>query len=182
MTRFFICLFIALGLGVPALADNHHAAPELDLKTEAALGDLPQTFSLHGRIYMAGQPDEATLASLKDQGFDMVINIRSPQEMTFDEQTIVTAQGLDYHNLPLMKDGAIDDQTVTDIHQVIEASPGKKILLHCSSGNRVAGWFGAHLARDMHMSPEEAIATAKQAGLTKASMEKILRSYLDSLK
>lgn len=192
MKRILLSLCLLIGLspalmatspnGAASKGDKHHAGDhKIDLKQEAPLGNLTRTISLHGTIHMAGQPDEATVKSLKDKGYEVVINIRGADEVSFDEAGLVTAQGLRYHNLPLLKDGAIMGQAVDQIHHVIEENHGKKILLHCSSGNRVAGWLGAHLAKDMHMGPEKVIHTARQAGMTKAGMEKILRAYMQTL-
>lgn len=157
---------------------HHHA---IDLKKEAPIGNITNVTSLHGSIYMAGQPDEATLKDLKDLGFEVVINIRGKDELTFDEKALVEEQGLTYYNLPLLHDGKIQDSAVEEIHQAVKSNRGRKILFHCSSGNRIAGWFGAHLVRDMGFETERAVNLAKQAGMTKAGMEKILRAYLDTL-
>ncbi|MBL4893848.1 MAG: hypothetical protein JKY59_03105 [Emcibacter sp.] len=177
--RILCALIVISALFLPAQAEDHAKKHVIDLKTEAAIGNMSGVISLHGSIYMAGQPDPATLATLKDSGFEVVINIRHEDEVKFDEKSLVT--GLSYYNIPLLKDGKIQDAAVVDIHTALSENKGKKILLHCSSGNRVAGWLGAHLGRDRGYTTDKAVALAKQAGMTKAGMEKILRNYLDHL-
>lgn len=180
--KIFLSLSVILLTALPAQA--HEAGKEhvIDLKKEAAIGNLANVISLHKTIYMAGQPDEATLNSLKGLGFDVVLNIRAADEMDFDEQAIVEGHGLAYYNIPLLKDDQIQDASVAAIHAVIKENKGKKILFHCSSGNRVASWLGAHLVRAMDYETEAAIAYSKQAGMTKEKMENILRDYIASLK
>ncbi len=171
-----------IGLSLlPAHAEEQPAKHVIDLKSEAAIGNMSQVISLHGAIHMTGQPDQATLAALKDSGFDVVLNIRGKGELDFDEQAIVEGKGLAYYNVPLLKDGKIQDSAVTEIHDILKQNKGKKILFHCSSGNRVASWLGAHLARDLAYTSEQAISYAKQAGMTKDGMTKILQNYINNL-
>ncbi len=184
--KFLASLSIIILIILPAFAHEKGAHEEgkkhvIDLKKEAAIGNMSNVTSLHGTIYMTGQPDQATVGSLKEQGFQVVLNIRGADEGKFDEKAMVTGDGLAYYNVPLLKDGQIQDSAVSEIHAIIKENKGKKILFHCASANRVAGWFGAHLARDMGYETEAAISLAKEAGLTKAGMEKILRDYLANL-
>jgi len=139
--------------------------------------DLPAAY---GAVYFGGQPDQAAIKTLKGKGFEVVINIRGRDEVPFDEKKLVEDNGLAYYNLPLLPDGEIMDTAVTESFNAIKNNEGKKILLHCTSGNRVAGWFGAHLVRDMGYDKEAAITLARQAGMTKSGMETILREYLDN--
>lgn len=150
----------------------------IEIKKEAAIGTLTGVASLNNWLYMAGQPDQATIKGLKAQGFDVVINIRGRDEVKFDEKTLVEENGMSYFNIPLLQDGAMQETAVINILAVVEANRDKKILFHCSSGNRIAAWFAAHLIRDKGYEQEAAITLAKQAGLTKASTERMLRNYL----
>ncbi|MCK5424199.1 MAG: dual specificity protein phosphatase family protein [Emcibacter sp.] len=149
-----------------------------DLKKEPVIGTLAGVTSLNNWLYMAGQPDQATIKELKSKGFDVVINIRGPHEMNFDEKSLVEANDMAYFNVPLLKDGEMQEQAVVDILAAVMANRNKKILFHCSSGNRIAAWFAAHMIRDHGYETEAAITLAKQAGMTKAGTERMLRNYL----
>jgi len=152
--------------------------PPLEIKKEPTIGTLTGVASLNNWLYMAGQPDQATIAGLQDAGFEVVINIRGRDEVKFDEKRLVEENGMAYYNVPLLKDGQMQEQAVLDILKVVEANRDRKILFHCSSGNRIAAWFAAHLIRDKGYEKEAAITLAKQAGLSKAGTEKMLRDYL----
>lgn len=140
--------------------------------------DLPAAY---GALYFAGQPDPKALKTLKDEGFAVVINIRGPEEMDFDERAAAENNGLTYYNLPLLHDGKIMDSAVTKIFAAIKENRDKKILLHCTSGNRVASWFGATLVRDMGYTRKDAIKMSRKAGMTRYDTERSLRNYLDKL-
>ncbi len=152
--------------------------PTVEVKKEPAIGNLTGVASLNDWLYMAGQPDQETIIGLKDQGFEVVINIRGRAEMAFDEETLVEQNGMAYYIIPLLKDGEMQENAVMEILAAVEANRNKKILFHCSSGNRIAAWFAAHLIRDKGYDKEKAITLAKQAGMTKASTESMLRNYL----
>jgi len=175
--KIFLSLSFLLVAILPATAEQHH----IQLKKEAAIGNLAHVTSVKEWLYITGQPDQQTIKSLKAHGFDMVINIRGKDEVTFDEKALVESSGLIYVNHPLLQDGKIQDSAVEKIHEIIAQNKGKKILFHCSSGNRAAAWFGAHLVRDMGYDTEKAIDLAKQAGMTKDSMAVILRDYIRTL-
>jgi protein tyrosine phosphatase (PTP) superfamily phosphohydrolase (DUF442 family) len=54
-----------------------------------------------------------------------------------------------------------------------------KILMHCSSGNRVAAWYAIHLVQQKNMARDDALAIARRNGLTKDSMIARVQTYLD---
>ncbi len=59
---------------------------------------------------------------------------------------------------------AITDEQVAALAEVMEGGEGP-MLLHCGSGNRVSGLWGAWLAEDQGVDPEEALRLAQLAGL-----------------
>lgn len=134
----------------------------------------------YGDLYFSGQPAPSVFKSLKAGGFAVVINIRGPKEMTFDEKAVAENNGLTYYNLPLLNDGRISDSAVTRIFAAVKDNKGKKILLHCTSGNRVASWFGATLVRDLGYNRKTAITMSRKAGMTRSGTEKTLRVYLEN--
>jgi protein tyrosine phosphatase (PTP) superfamily phosphohydrolase (DUF442 family) len=60
---------------------------------------------------------------------------------------------------------AITDQQVVRLDSVLANVKGKT-LLHCSSGNRVAGLYGVWLAEKQGLDDRTAIGVAEQAGMT----------------
>ena len=169
----FIMAFI-LALTLTACADE----ATFKVKNEPVIGTLTGVTSLNDWLYMAGQPDQATIAGLSAKGFEVVINIRGRDEVRFDEKTLVEKNGMAYYNVPLLKNGEMQEAAVIDILAVVVANKDKKILFHCSSGNRIAAWLAAHMIRDHDYETEAAITLAKQTGMTKASAEQMLRNYL----
>lgn len=150
-----------------------------DIKKAKDIGTLID-LKRYGPLTFAGQPDIKSLKSLKDQNYELVINLRGKNEFKkFDEEKIVKESGLDYFHVPFFtKDKRISRKAIQDIHKKVRDNHNKKIFIHCSSGNRAAAWLGAHLNLDHGVDIERSITVAKGVGMTKEKMEKKLREFL----
>jgi protein tyrosine phosphatase (PTP) superfamily phosphohydrolase (DUF442 family) len=137
----------------------------------------------YGNIYFSAQPKERDLLELKKKGFAAVINMRGKEEGKYLEsweRGIVKKQGIAYYNIPFsMKSKLTNDYISTLTSKILDHRKEGKVLVHCSSGNRVAVWIGGHFLKDHEYSKDDAMKIAKQLGLTNAKAEKILQSYLD---
>ena len=125
----------------------------------------------------SGRPNKSTAANFKKENYKLVINILGAGETKYDEKSVVEKQGIAYHNIPLMVNGEIDKAAVAKIHGVVAKYKGQKTLIHCSSGNRVASWFGAHMYLDHKVSKAESMILAKNAGMTKTKMQNKLQAF-----
>ena len=66
-------------------------------------GNLEKTPQF-GHVVYAFQPDKETVAMMKDQGINLVLNIRGENEDPgFDERKLVEENGMSYIQIPYMK-------------------------------------------------------------------------------
>jgi protein tyrosine phosphatase (PTP) superfamily phosphohydrolase (DUF442 family) len=171
------CTFMVLTAACASQQKNtgRHSQPKS--KREKSIGNLNKVHSF-GNIYLAGQPDEATLSQLKDQDFQAVINIREPSENPeFAEQSLVEKQGMKYYNIPLKKRSDITDSWVASIQSAIEENKGSKVLLHCEEGDRAGVWLGSYLVKEKRSSKESAEAMMESFDLVNPYWIKSLRKY-----
>jgi protein tyrosine phosphatase (PTP) superfamily phosphohydrolase (DUF442 family) len=85
----------------------------------------------------SAQPGKDYLQDIKQQGFDMVVNLAPPQSMgSIDvEGALVGSQGVRYVNIPVdFKKPTADDFKF--FSEVMKAGAGKKILVHCQVNMR----------------------------------------------
>jgi protein tyrosine phosphatase (PTP) superfamily phosphohydrolase (DUF442 family) len=85
----------------------------------------------------SAQPGKDYLKEIKQQGFDMVVNLAPPQSMgSIDvEGALVGSQGVRYVNIPVdFKKPTQDDFKF--FSEVMKAGAGKKILVHCQVNMR----------------------------------------------
>lgn len=137
----------------------------------APFGNLTNT-PHYGNVVYAAQPDEETVKMFKDQGFDVVINLREfNEDIGFDEKSLVEAQGITYKQIPYLTapsfEAEFSDEALTIVKAAIDeaTAKGQKILLHCSHGQRVASTLGLILYRDYGYSREKAFEVAAEAGM-----------------
>lgn len=140
-------------------------------RAQAPFGNLEIT-PYFGNVVYAAQPDEATVKMLKDQEFDLVINIRELNEdLGFDEKGLVEGQGITYMQIPYLDEPNFDadfsNDALSEIKTAIDdaTARGQKILLHCSHGQRAASSLGMILYRDYGYSKEDAFKAATDAGM-----------------
>jgi uncharacterized protein (TIGR01244 family) len=118
-----------------------------------------------GDVLIAGQPTPAGLANARDTGVELVINSRPSGEMTFDESAIARGLGMKYVSIPFVPISLQPEQVVSFIRLMKDTTREGKVLLHCSSGNRVSALWAMYEISELDMPVEEAVARARKMGL-----------------
>ena len=99
--------------------------------------------------------------------------------MDWDEAAAATGLGLEYHAVPIARGGAaFERESIERITGIVDANPDQDIVLHCSSGNRVAAWYAIYLVQRQGLSLEEALERARARGLARASSQARIEAYL----
>src|SRR5210317_2024370 len=139
MKRFalILCLTIA---GVPACADEADLSAVSRLKVDLdAVVALEQVRPVDG-VTTAGQPDEAGFRVFAENGYAVVIDLRTAgEDRGLDEPAVVEALGMDYINLPIGR-GGITYANAKALRALIDAYD-QPVLVHCASANRVGALF-----------------------------------------
>jgi uncharacterized protein (TIGR01244 family) len=119
-----------------------------------------------GTVIFGSQPSPAALEYLAEQGYTTVVSTRGVNELDWDERAAVEALGMRFVSIPMENPVTeITDEQVARLAEVIE-NPDGPTLLHCGSGNRVSGLWGAYLAERAGVEPDRALELAEQAGMT----------------
>lgn len=129
-------------------------------------------------LYFSDQPDEDALQIAKERDVKIIINLREPAEYEWDEENASKSLDLTYYNVPIAKTGAFSPEAIRRIDALVKSHPNEKILIHCSSGNRAAGWLAVHLVSQHQLETSEALDIAKEAGITKEGINVKVRSYV----
>jgi protein tyrosine phosphatase (PTP) superfamily phosphohydrolase (DUF442 family) len=131
-------------------------------------------------LWLAGQPDEAALEAAREAGVSVVINLREPSELDWDEQRAAEALGMTYYSVPIPREGPLPGAAIARIEELIESHEGQSSLVHCSSGNRAAGWLAVHLVTEHDMSLDEALAVGRRAGITKEPIAAKVTAFVEA--
>ncbi len=134
-----------------------------------------------GQAIIAGQPTEATLRKLKDQGFRLIVSFRTKAEMAnrkevpFDEEALVKSLGMTYINLPMSGASGESPDSPAVVLELAKAMQGNegKALLHCTVGWRASHVWTAYLAQVVKMDLSEAVRHG-QAMLVNRMLERLL--------
>lgn len=121
--------------------------------------------AINDDMAIAGQIDWEQLKHLAVEGFQSVLNLRSPDESDFwvDEQEKVEFLNLNYANFPLRL-GEIDLETSARLLQYLNHLP-KPVLVHCDSAMRSAAIALMWVATRQGISLEKTLEQARQFGL-----------------
>lgn len=134
--------------------------------TPCAVPGLPNCRQT-GDVVFAGQPEPAALEYLASQGYATVVSTRGMNELSWDERAAVESLGMRFVQIPMESPvTGITAEQIAALDSVLAGHAGP-ILLHCGSGNRVAGLWAAWLAEKQGMDPDEALRLAQLAGMTR---------------
>lgn len=143
----------------------------------SAVTGLPNAAEPVNGWITGGQPTEQHIKAFKAAGGEVVLDNRDPMEpRPFDEPAAVRAAGLEYHSLPIVH-GAVNQDTMKRMHEMLRRLAGRKTLMHCSSGNRTSAALIPYLMLDQEMTEEDAVDTAMRGGLRSAELMELAVGY-----
>lgn len=97
---------------------------------------------------VCGALNDEKVAVLANAGVEVVINLQPDDELSFDESSAVQSAGMYYAHLPISGAADLKQLKILAFDNVLRQYHGKKIAIHCGSGNRVgaaialrAGWL-----------------------------------------
>ncbi len=132
------------------------------------LGEVPYLSAFGEYIYFAGQPAAKDFQAFADRGVKTVINLRMDAEMEsldFDEVASVRDAGMKYVHVPMGRE-PLTDEALEKIMRTLDDAANEPVLLHCRTSNRVGYVWSLYRSARHGLSPEEAIAEGRQAGMT----------------
>ena len=165
------------GLGLASCGESEAAMTPSPAPVKETLGNI-NNLSVTDGFYLAGQPTEADIALLKEQGVKTVVDLRRPTEdRGFDEAKVVADAGLTYIPVPFGSD-ELNDEILDQLRAVLNNAENQPALVHCGGANRVGAVWLAYRALDIGLSEEDALAEAKAVGLSSESMEQTALEYV----
>jgi uncharacterized protein (TIGR01244 family) len=143
----------------------------------AKCGSVKQLHAL-GDIYLAGQPSSEDFLEFKKRGVKSVLNLRTKEEMDFDEAKTLKSLGLEYHHIPIASPDALTEENFDKLRKLLNEKEQRPLLLHCASANRVGAVWLAHRVLDGGLAYDAALTEAKTVGLKAPAMEAKAKEYI----
>src|SRR5690349_15033801 len=125
-----------------------------------SLSDVKNFREIDGRVCTAGQSTEEQLASVAQQGVEVVINLAlhdDPRYSLRDERGAVEALGMSYVHIPVRFDAPSETDLLT-FFDAMDAHRGRRILVHCAANYRVTAFLGLYRTLRLGMPREPAFA------------------------
>ena len=131
---------------------------------------LNHYFRPEEQTIVCGALDEEKVAALATAGVDVVINFQPDDELSFDEAVTVTKAGMAYEQLPISGADDLKQVKILAFDGLLRQYHGKKVALHCKSGNRAgaaialrAGWLrGRKIETAMERGRSHGLTTLEQ--------------------
>jgi uncharacterized protein (TIGR01244 family) len=103
------------------------------------------------RLSTAGQPTEAQLHSVRDAGFEAVVNLALPTSDNAlpNEGSLVTDLGMSYVHIPVNFQ-APTPQNFQDFRRVMDVFADRPVFVHCAANMRVSAFV--FLYRVLHQN------------------------------
>ena len=125
--------------------------------------DIFNFFSVEKLLSTSGQPTEAQLSALADQGYEVVINLglhNDPRYSLPDETGLVKSLGMTYIHIPVQF-GAPSENDLESFFNAMESNINKKVHVHCAANMRVTAFLGLYYLIRQGKSKDEAFAPMK---------------------
>jgi len=110
------------------------------------------------KLRTCGQPDEDQLASARDAGVDVVINLAlhdDPRYSLRDERGCVERLGMAYVHIPVQF-GAPAETDLLAFFEAMQVHRGRSILVHCAANYRVSAFVGLYNAVRLNEPADQA--------------------------
>ncbi len=130
--------------------------------------------------FSGGQPTQEQLDWLKRAGIKNIINLRTPEEQSFNEASVVKNLGLNYVAIPVDGNAAVNQMNAEKLAAALNKAKGEPVFVHCASGNRVGALIAINEFTQNGGDIDAAIAEGKKWGLTR--LEKAVRIKLEKMK
>ena len=115
---------------------------------EPAYSSMKNFRVVDASLVTGGQPTVAQLESLAQAGFQTVINLAlhdQPRYSLTDEPGTVAELGMSYVHIPVQFESPTEADLLA-FFAAMEASRGRKVLVHCAANMRVTAFLGLYWA------------------------------------
>ena len=142
---------------------------------------IPNAIQPEEGLLIAGQPTAKQLKAAGKAGYKTVIDLRPlAEDRGFDEEKAARKAKLEYTNIAVSPD-TLDAPKIKYFLTVL-SNAERPALIHCSSGNRAAGFYYAWLVLENGMPEDQAFAQAQAAGLLDPDLGSRIQELVNELK
>jgi uncharacterized protein (TIGR01244 family) len=162
---------------VALLANTRAGAQSVPEVKEAQLGSTRNVHAC-GTLYLAGQPSQQDLQTVKGQGIQRVVSLREEGEVQWDDAAAVKQAGMTFVRVPFSSADTLTDEVFDQIRKLLQDT-STPTLLHCGAANRVGAVWLTYRVLDQKVPLAKALEEARTIGLRTAALEEKARAYIE---
>ena len=132
---------------------------------------LEPYFRPDANTIVCGALNEEKVAALAKAGVELVINLQSEDELSFNESAAVERAGMSYEHLPINGAEELKQLKILAFDNILRQYHGKKMAMHCGSGNRVGAAIALRAGWLRGRKMDTAMERGRSHGLTKLEQE-----------
>lgn len=165
-----LILILFVTININGFCQDNNSIRKMDIPTsldEIHLLDSATYLYKAGDFFISGQPNDSILISLKDQNLQLIINIRTQEEIEiikengFDEEAFSDSLDIAYVNIPIGGDAGFTKEAIKGINDAIQLHDGN-IMIHCRTAGRATNSWMAWLINYYDVPVVDAINLGKQ--------------------
>lgn len=151
VSRLFLSLFV---LSLPAFAGSR-------------VQGIKNFSQVDAHVYRGAQPTAEGFAYLAKIGVKTVVDLREPGGRSLAEERVVTADGMQYVNVPMTGLTPPTEAEITKILGLLEDDTPGPVFLHCMRGaDRTGAVIAAYRIEHDHWDNARALSEAKSLGMS----------------
>lgn len=120
---------------------------------------------------VCGALDNEKVTALANAGVELVINLQPDDELSFDEAAAVEQAGMHYQQLAIRGVEDLKQLNILAFDNILHQYHGKKIAMHCQSGNRAGAAIALRAGWLRGRKMETAMERGRSHGLTNLEQE-----------
>lgn len=163
---------------IDTVAANDNAVTDISINDHSDSDngvDLSAVFEPYFRpdanTIVCGALNEEKVAALAKAGVELVINLQSEDELSFNESAAVERAGMSYEHLPINGAEELKQLKILAFDNILRQYHGKKMAIHCGSGNRVGAAIALRAGWLRGRKMDTAMERGRSHGLTKLEQE-----------
>lgn len=155
-----VCVLLSVGsclLLQPRCAQSQSRTESQKQPESAMLEDIQAYLEISETLSTSGQVGYDEIASIKEAGFEVVVNLApADEERNSREGFLVTQQGMSYIHIPVSWENP-SQRDLRLFFDVMEANEDRKVFVHCFANMRVSAFVYLYRTLQMGTSEEDAL-------------------------
>jgi len=142
----------------------------------AQLDEIYRYQAISDRLGTAGQPTREQFSAIADAGYEVVVNLRTPdgEDWLADERELVHELGMAYVHISVVWT-APDLEDLRQFMDVMDLYAGRKVFVHCAANARVSCFVYLYRVLRQGMDRERAMANLLKVWTPNATWSRFIK-------